>query len=110
MINITLWQNQERQINKFLVEGHAGYGEEGWDIVCAAVSALTIATLNGLTEYVLLPVDIVLKNGYVHCTLPDQMTELQTVQAQAILKTMDFAFQNIKNEYDKYMRINRINL
>lgn len=108
MIKITLWQNQEQQINKFLVQGHAGYGEEGWDIVCAAVSALTISTLNGLTDYVSLPVDIHLEDGYVHCKLPDKMTELQIIQSQAILKTMDLAFQNIKNEYDKYMRINRI--
>lgn len=109
MIKITLWQNPEQQIVKFLVEGHSGFGEKGLDIVCAAVSALTLATVNGLTDYVLLPVDINLKEGYVHCTLPIQMTELQSIQAQTILNVMDLAFQNIKNQYCRYIKIERIN-
>ncbi len=32
----------------FKARGHAGYGEEGTDIFCAAVSALTINTANSL--------------------------------------------------------------
>ena len=31
--------NQDGRINGFSVSGHSGYGEEGNDIVCAAVSA-----------------------------------------------------------------------
>ena len=31
--------NQDGRINGFSVYGHSGYGEEGSDIVCAAVSA-----------------------------------------------------------------------
>lgn len=33
------------------VEGHAGYGEKGKDIVCAAVSALCIALDAALTKF-----------------------------------------------------------
>lgn len=32
----------------FVVEGHAGYDEEGSDIVCAAVSILSYTVLNSL--------------------------------------------------------------
>lgn len=110
MIEITLWQNQKQQIKEFLVEGHAGYGEEGWDIVCAGVSALTIATVNGLTEYVSLPLDVEVEDGYVHCTLKDHMTETQMIQGEAILKTMVLAFKNMENEYGQYLNINKINL
>ena len=35
----------------FLSKGHAGYAEEGQDIVCAAVSALIITTVNSLEEF-----------------------------------------------------------
>ena len=41
--------NQDGRINGFSVSGHSGYGEEGGDIVCAAVSAavqLTECTIN----------------------------------------------------------------
>lgn len=110
MIQITLWQNHKQEIKEFLVEGHAGYGQGGWDIVCAGVSALTIAAVNGLTEYVLLSIDTQVKDGLIHCTLKDPMTETQTIQAEAILKTMVLAFENMENEYGQYMNINRINL
>lgn len=34
----------------FICEDHSGYAEEGSDIVCAAVSVLTINTINSITE------------------------------------------------------------
>lgn len=36
---------------KFIIDGHAGYAEEGSDIVCAAVSALVINTINSIEEF-----------------------------------------------------------
>ncbi|MCR1900225.1 ribosomal-processing cysteine protease Prp [Irregularibacter muris] len=110
MISITLWENRDLQIEKFLIEGHAGSGEYGWDIVCAAVSALTIATLNGLTEYVGLPLDFKLEEGYVHCKIPKKINDRQMIQSQAILKTMDLAFQNIVNEYKEYVQLKRVEI
>ncbi len=110
MIHITLWQNEKEEIIAFEVDGHAGYGEEGWDIVCSAVSALTIAALNGLTEYVLLSAKIELRDGYVHCSLPKRMDEVQSVQAQAILRTLDLAFESIEDQYGRYVKLNRKNL
>ncbi len=35
----------------FKAHGHSGYGEEGEDIVCAAVSAITQTALLGLQKY-----------------------------------------------------------
>lgn len=110
MIEITLWQNQDQEMTKFLVQGHSAYGKKGWDIVCSAVSALTLATVNGLTDYVKLTVDLEVKDGYVSCQLPHQMEEEQKIQAQAILNVMDLAFQNIENQYQEYIGIERINL
>jgi hypothetical protein len=36
---------------RFTIDGHAGYAEEGEDIVCAAVSALVINTINSIEEF-----------------------------------------------------------
>lgn len=36
---------------KFMISGHAGYADEGEDIVCAAVSALVINTINSIEEF-----------------------------------------------------------
>lgn len=36
---------------KFMIDGHADYADEGQDIVCAAVSALVINTINSIEEF-----------------------------------------------------------
>lgn len=36
---------------KFRIDGHAGYAEEGQDIVCAAVSALVINAINSIEKF-----------------------------------------------------------
>ena len=36
--------------NSFSVSGHSGYAESGSDIVCAAVSAMTMLVCNTITE------------------------------------------------------------
>lgn len=46
MTNITVEKNRDRHI--LHIEGHAGYGTHGNDIVCAAVSILGYTWLNEL--------------------------------------------------------------
>lgn len=36
---------------KFMIDGYAEYADEGQDIVCAAVSALVINTINSIEEF-----------------------------------------------------------
>lgn len=42
---------KEGQYQRFSIDGHAGYAEMGEDIVCAAVSALVINTINSIEKY-----------------------------------------------------------
>ncbi len=35
---------------KFRISGHSGYAESGRDIVCAAVSSMTMLTINNITD------------------------------------------------------------
>ncbi|CUH92498.1 ribosomal-processing cysteine protease Prp [Herbinix luporum] len=50
MIKVTIYKDKDNLITGFKVLGHAGYGQEGNDVVCAAVSALVINTINSI-EY-----------------------------------------------------------
>ncbi len=50
MISVTVFQ-KDGQFTGFLCQGHAGYAEEGYDIVCSAVSALTLNTVNSLEAF-----------------------------------------------------------
>ncbi len=47
MITVTVTKNNDI-ITGFEISGHSGYAEEGSDIVCAAVSALSINTVNSV--------------------------------------------------------------
>lgn len=48
MINTTFYKTSDDVITGFSVAGHAGYAESGKDIICAAVSCLTINTINSV--------------------------------------------------------------
>jgi hypothetical protein len=45
-----IFYRKKRNYIGFTVSGHAGYADAGKDIVCAAVSALTINTVNSVEK------------------------------------------------------------
>ncbi|MDO4616599.1 MAG: ribosomal-processing cysteine protease Prp [Lachnospiraceae bacterium] len=51
MTTITFYRTKNGLISGFDVDDHAGYAEEGSDIVCAAISALTINTVNSIEAF-----------------------------------------------------------
>ena len=50
MIKLTLIKN-DNVITNINIIGHAGYDVSGKDIVCAAVSSISITTINALLKY-----------------------------------------------------------
>ncbi len=51
MTSIVIRKNHEGDYKGFLLNGHAGSGEYGKDIVCAAISILSINTINSLEKF-----------------------------------------------------------
>ena len=51
MIKVTVYKTMRQEYTGFDLSGHAGYSEQGSDIVCAAVSALVINTVNSVSEF-----------------------------------------------------------
>ena len=50
MVSIEIQRNSDGQVIGCHLSGHAGYDEHGFDIVCAAVSALSATAMLGLTQ------------------------------------------------------------
>lgn len=101
MITIDVKQDEQKQIIGYSVQGHAGYAQAGQDIVCAAVSALAMASLNGLEEHLHHEVQYSIADGHIDCALlqaPDSLT-------QAILVTMVMGMENIAQQYPKRVRV-----
>lgn len=51
MIHVAIYQNRRKEYIGFKASGHAGFGESGKDIVCAAASILMINTINAVELY-----------------------------------------------------------
>jgi uncharacterized protein len=51
MITISFTKNAEGIYNGFTTNGHAGYADSGYDIVCASVSVLIINTINSIEMF-----------------------------------------------------------
>ena len=51
MTKVTIYKNVKNECVGFKAFGHAGYAEEGEDIVCAAISILTINTMNAIETF-----------------------------------------------------------
>ncbi len=50
MIRFTVWKSED-QYRGFSCTGHAGYADAGMDIICSAVSVLTINTINSIEKF-----------------------------------------------------------
>ena len=107
MINVIISRDKEGFIWQFTVKGHAGFAEEGQDIVCAGISALSIAAVNGLEHFLSVGPKVQEADGHLTCQLfgiPEQELE----KAQWILQTMTLGIEQIQTTYGQdYIIIDR---
>ncbi len=51
MTTITITKSSDDSFKSIECKGHAGYADSGYDIVCAAISAMTINTINSIDRF-----------------------------------------------------------
>jgi len=104
MIKIVMLR-QNGTTQGFTCGGHAGYAEEGSDIVCSAISALTMATVNGLTEAAGIDAAVNDDGKTLSCILPKQLSKQQAHDAQLLLDTFEMGVSEIRKDFKKYLKI-----
>ena len=107
MINAKVFWQKKRLIG-FDIKGHADYAPKGEDIVCSAVSILTIATVNSLLEQIGQVLVKTNDDGYVSCRLADDLSEDKEIKAQAILRTLLIGLNGVSIEYPDYCKLENI--
>ncbi len=103
MINAEFLVDNENRINGFRLVGHAGYAESGFDIICAAVSAIAINTINSISQFTddKFTVNQDEKDGL----LEFKMTALSDY-SELLLKSMRLGILSISDEYgSEYVKI-----
>lgn len=85
--------------------GHAEYAKPGRpDIVCAAISALTIGTVNSLEELAGERIQVTAdeKSGFLKCDFESILQE----KSSFLMDAMVFSLENLSREYGKkYLQV-----
>jgi len=107
MIKVNTTKKAEQYI-AFEISGHAESGPYGYDLVCAAVSAVSFGAVNALItlgQYEPI-IDQANEGGYLYVELPQSLTDEQMEKAQIIMKTMIISLETIEREYRQFIQIN----
>lgn len=110
MITITMKRAPSGFIQKFTISGHSGYGENGSDIVCAAISVLGQTAIGALQDLALLDVDYLIdeSRGNLECKVsaPEDMASGQYQIANTIMDTFALGCRQVCESYGKkYIKI-----
>ena len=102
MTTITIRKRSDGTYDGFTCMGHAGFAKRHLfftepDILCSAVSAWTIGTVNALTELVGEKLKVVTneETGFLKCDVEQNLQE----KSVFLLDAMVFSLQNISREY-----------
>ncbi len=82
---------------KFTVSGHAGYAENGKDIVCASVSSAVQMAVNGITEIVKINCKVNVYEDTIECVLPPNSRPA----AWNFVSALRLQLQNLSEDFPK---------
>ena len=106
MIRARLHRDEAGAYTGFTCSGHSGYAESGADIVCAGVSALTIACVNALeADAGVEPLVATDDDGFLSARLPQRMTEAQRHDAQLLLSALHTGLACLADSYPAYVQV-----
>lgn len=112
MVRVQVLRNEaNRSIRQIRVEGHAEFAVHGKDLVCAAVSAVTVGTYNSIVS--LLDVQLVgeMESGKVVIDFPTLNDRTKDAHLQLLAESMIqmlLTIQNAYGDYGKYIEINEV--
>lgn len=105
MITATFKVNPEsKAIAEFKIKGHAMYAPYGEDIVCSAVSALSISIVNSLYVYAVAGIELIeFDDGFMV-----KVVRYSDVTDQLLLKTLKDGLILIAEQYPEHLEVKTI--
>lgn len=85
------------------VDGHAGYAPIGYDIVCAAVSALTATLIASLEELTENRISVEEGKGFVHLRFRDE----PDYEAVVLMDAFQIGAESIEALYPEYVQVKK---
>ncbi len=87
---------------QFYAEGHADYAERGKDIVCAAVSALTLTLYNSLLELSDVPI---MEKQYVCQESPNLFIPYPSDKTDLLIKQYRIGIEGVQEAFPDYVTL-----
>ena len=101
MITITV-KKRNGDYLEFISKGHAGYAQEGYDIVCAAVSVLVINTVNSLEAFTEDSFEAEEADGYVSFKFTAPVSE----RGKLLMDSLVLGLTEIEHSYNnRYLTV-----
>ena len=102
MTKVTIYKNDLNECVGFKVYEHAGFDEAGSDIVCSAISILTINTMNAIEQFT--DVDFTQDVNEEECMIEFKIYK-PTKETTLLLETMVLGLQTLEDneDYEDYI-------
>ncbi len=101
MIQITVCKNQANEYTAFQCMGHAEYDVSGQDIICSAVSALVINTINSVEQFTTdkFTLDTDHEKGLIRFALEENYSQSSLLLLRSLVLGLQGIQQNYGTEY-----------
>ena len=86
--------------DEITIKGHSGYASDGFDIVCASVSSISITTVNALLSIDEDCIEYIDKDGYLNIKIKKHNETIDK-----LIDNMIDLFKSLEKDYKKYIEI-----
>ena len=98
---VTIRRDNKGYITGFTSEGHSGYAESGYDIVCAGISTLVINTINSIAEFTSIEFEPVFdeERAIINCDIDEYTDHDVQLFFKSLLLGLTAIYESYGNEY-----------
>ncbi|WP_067142774.1 ribosomal-processing cysteine protease Prp [Oceanivirga salmonicida] len=96
-----LFKKKREKILFFEIKGHSNLSAYGTDIVCAAVSSVSIMTLNGILEYLKYDINYEVNEGYILVDISD----IEDNRIDTLINSMYLYLEELAKQYPKNLKL-----
>ncbi len=109
MIKVKIYRKAHR-IDSFEISGHANSGPYGYDLVCAAVSAVSFGSVNAALELSGTELEITQggEGGYLSVAIPDETPDEARKKIHDAFEVMFISLQTIERDYGQFIKIEEV--
>ena len=101
MITATIRKNKDEIYRGFTIEGHALFANYGKDIVCAAVSTLTVNIVNSIKLFTPTEFTFDMDEGLVRLDFDEEPDE----KAKLLMDSFCLGLQGIADNYKNFLKM-----